>query len=692
MWNMDKSVVIFYYTDGSCRAEPFDMEKQNVIVCDGLISAEIITTQTEEKIYEYDISLKALKEKPLKFITLKFEISKELSGDNLFVFTNGTTSNDAAEIVRFSETLNTVTHDLCLMKNTRSDRVLDFALLSADRFYSYFEIIGKENCVKLFYSMEDKPLEPGKEYVLEKFMISESLENGEFLKLYTDKMSQRYPRPDKKHIPTGYCSWSHCYHNVDEDKVLKSGNELIHYFADKEPSLVQIDDGWQTDTSFPGQWATDKSKFSRGLLSLSRHFSNYGMSLGLWFAPFLVGKNTAYYQGHPNNLQKDVDGNLNPSLMVGPNPVYPLKIDDGKILDAISDNFRRAVEKYKVSYFKIDFLMCSLTRSSNSENMNFVKYDADYSVAVYRNALRKIRETVGKDCFLLACGAPIPESAGIFDGTRVTPDIVWGKNKHHPSCWDIIKFCSRSIMLRYFYHEEMFIIDPDGLVVRDFDIGDGYNTTYQEARLWATEIAMSGGSILINEDIGQLGESRRSLFEQMLPVYGRAARPLDFFEMPQPSVTYLDIDENTKIVAAFNWEDKIIDKTLDLNALGFDGKTVAVKCWEKEIVGVIQDHLDIKDMMPHSAMVYLIKKVPDVPSFLFGNSSLFVGVDIYSGNYIKDRLVVLANEKLKMCKNKNIFIFVPEGYTFGNLEVVKSGDTWKVIQTFASDRTEIIFN
>ncbi len=126
----------------------------------------------------------------------------------------------------------------------------------------------------------------------------------------------------------------------------------------------------------------------------------------------------------------------------------------------------------------------------------------------------------------MACGAPLLAGAGIFNGIRITPDITWGKNKAHPSQWELIRMCSVSCAMRWFYHNQIFINDPDGLVVRDFDYDDNFDVTYNEARFWATAVALSGGSSLINEQVEKLGPARRALYAEILPPWARRSLPI----------------------------------------------------------------------------------------------------------------------------------------------------------------------
>ena len=44
--------------------------------------------------------------------------------------------------------------------------------------------------------------------------------------------------------------------------------------------------------------------------------------------------------------------------------------------------------------------------------------------SAYRRAIEVIREAAGDDVYLLACGAPVIPSIGVFDGIRVGPDVA----------------------------------------------------------------------------------------------------------------------------------------------------------------------------------------------------------------------------------------------------------------------------
>ena len=211
--------------------------------------------------------------------------------------------------------------------------------------------------------------------------------------------------------------------------------------------------------------------------------------------------------------------------------------------------------EYGCVYFKIDFLTNLLYRAGVDGSP--VVYRGDYSVRLYRNFIKTIREAVGDDVFLLSCGAPIGEGLGIFDGMRVSADVTWGgaSKPGHPGAWNIIKNDIQCMILRSAYRS-VYITDPDALLVRDClsDADDGLALSYDEARITTAAAALSGGHILINEELQKLPCERLELIKRAIPPLGRAARPADFFEYPRRGSHTLQLDKTRRVYAVYNFE------------------------------------------------------------------------------------------------------------------------------------------
>ena len=679
MENISKISLKYTYADGDTETKTVNLCGNETVVSQ-YVKANI-TTVLNGDVSETAIELSSVEEKPLKWFDVEFALTSKIASSELYMYNNATITNDWVNTIPFEKAKELITRDVLTLKNKENGRTFGVGFVTADRFWAYMK--SRPWSITLRYSMEEKPLKPGETYKMERFIFGEEIETMAFLEGYADRIAEIYNIKLNKPIHSGWCSWSCYYSDINQKNITNVANQLDNHFAHKKPSLIQLDDGWQAGHHFPGKWEEDREKFPEGICKMAEFVNEKGMDFGLWLAPFLMSESSPYYEEMKGMLLKN-------SRYVHQNH-NTLDLAKPEVLEHIKNTFKWCAEDLKSVYFKLDFLILSLRREGAIED--FVHFEEDYSVAVYRKALMAVREAIGEERFLLLCGAPILEAAGIFDGTRIGSDIAWHRNKNNPDYWLIIKHCIANTMLRYFYHDKVFINDPDGVILRDVDIGDSFDPTYAEARAWATATAMSGGLILENDEVEKLSEGRRKLFEDMLPVYGKAAKPLDFYEQPFPSIAYIDAGNDTKLVSAYNYEDKIVDIILPLEKLGFEGDTIVVKCWEREIAGVFEKEYTEINATRHNGFIYLLKKCTNEPSAIYVDGNIYGGVDMIESSFEKDTLKVKANEKLGTCKNRNLYVYAPGGYTCDG-EVVFENEKGKVIRAcelVPGKSTEVIF-
>lgn len=99
-------------------------------------------------------------------------------------------------------------------------------------------------------------------------------------------------------------------------------------------------------------------------------------------------------------------------------PYYALDVTAPATLDHLGAVFAGLMaDGYDV--FKLDFVYAAAWPGAHTAPTT--------RSAAYREACRHIRDVVGDDAYLLACGAPVIESIGVFDGIRIGPDVgpVW---------------------------------------------------------------------------------------------------------------------------------------------------------------------------------------------------------------------------------------------------------------------------
>jgi len=326
-------------------------------------------------------------------------------------------------------------------------------------------------------------------------------------------------------VPTGWCSWYELGAGVTEADLLANVEFCAAHFDRRFFRYIQLDDGYQRAA---GDWDTN-SKFPNGHRWLTDRVHAAGFQAGLWIAPFAVAE------------QSDV-ARTNPSwLLKGPPPSpegTPLVMDTrepwgGRILALdgahpgvqqwLYDLARRVVREWGYDYLKIDFLEWATGGVTH--------YGGLTRAEAYRSGLAALREGLGTEAFLLGCGAPLQHAAGLVNGMRIGDDV--------DASWNGIQSPARAAGLRSFYHRSVWLNDPDCLVVRP-------PLTLDEARVWASVVAMSGGMSIFSDNLPKLPAERLPLLLKTIPVAAQTT------SAPRPVGTQRDEPEIAPGISAGN--------------------------------------------------------------------------------------------------------------------------------------------
>ncbi len=535
--------------------------------------------------------------------------------DALCYYDDSAHTNDFTEVCRYAEQPTREFAQMGLFCNRESQQGLLAGLLTLHRFWS--SVWLREGTVTFRFELEGRELAVGEPYVMERFLFEEGMDPHALLSLYADRIASLNNAVPAKEMPVGWCSWSCYYSHVDEEKIRRAADAQAVY-AKGYANLIQIDDGWQKNTSFCGDWYADENKFPSGLAATAQYVRDRGMTFGLWLAPLLLSEKTPAYE-----VMKD----MAMEAITLREHYHPFNLGDPRFHEHLRKTFRRLVDDYGVGYFKLDFLAASIRYFHGGGR--FVRFEGGYCVELLRRALQTIRDEVGPDVFLLSCGAQTLIGAGIFNGARTSADIIWGKNKQNPTYWSIMKRCMSTVGRRYFYHGKVYMNDPDGVVLRDVDTGDGFNCTWAEAELWSVAVAMSGGLVLSNDELENLSPARRKLYEHLLPALGVAARPVDYFEIPYPTSYVLEADADTKFLALYNLSDEMVDLDFDLDRIGMKG-AYAADCLTGEKLGE-QTALHAANVNPHGAKMFLLTRDAAVYERANHEKNIFMGISVPGG-------------------------------------------------------------
>ncbi len=566
-----------------------------------------------------------------------------LPADQLYIYDEGTYTNEFTNVLSYAQAENHIFSQLAVFKNLKNGRVYLAGFLTLQRFWA--SMLLHNNRLTVRFELECRELVVGEPYVMERLMLAEGHDNeNALLDEYADLVAALNNAIPTGDLPVGWCSWSCYYSDVNEERIRRAADAQVAYAPNGVPNLIQIDDGWQRGGSFSGGWETDEKKFPSGMPAMAKYVAERGMVFGLWLAPCLLDETSEYY-----NVYKHL---AMPDITLG-NTRHPFDLSSPAYHEYLKKVFRRMVDEYGARYFKLDFLAAGMKYFK--EDGRVVRFPGGYCIESLRKTLQIIRDTVGPDVFMLACGAPTLAGVGILNGARMSCDIIWGKNKENPSFWTIMKGCLKTVGWRYFYNRKAYVNDPDGLVLRDWDRGDGFNCSYSEAELWAIAVAMSGGAVESNDELEKLSPARRRLYTHLLPPLGISARPVDMFQQPEPTAWVLELDENTKFLALFHFGDTMADLEFDLAKIGMSGALTA-DCLTGKFIG-FRDTVRVENANPHSGAMFLLRRPGNEPAFAGADANIYMGVNMYSSVYQNGKLHITGPELAA-----NVYATWPDGY------------------------------
>jgi alpha-galactosidase len=301
---------------------------------------------------------------------------------------------------------------------------------------------------------------------------------------------------------------------------------------------------------------------------------------------------------------------------------------------AVREHVRRlittAVREWGFPYLKLDFLYAAALPAR--------RYDIGLTGAqAMRQAPGDLREAAGPDTFLLGCGCPLGSAVGIVDGMRIKADVApdWHPQLFTPRLAPLLRrekdFVSarnaiRNTINRAPLHARWWLNAPDCLLVRDRDT----RLNEAEVRL-ASVIALSGGNLLVSDDMSRLRPERRRDLPALLPVLGASARAPGWLEYEMPDLLILPLRGagdlgNWLVAGVFNWDDTPRERVLSLDPRGLDPtqEHCVSEFWDAERWFLRTGQpLRLKAIPPHGVQLLAIRKRREAVPLLRGSTFHF---------------------------------------------------------------------
>jgi alpha-galactosidase len=252
--------------------------------------------------------------------------------------------------------------------------------------------------------------------------------------------------------PTIWCSWYDYFSGITEADV----DENLRAITDRElpVDVVQLDDGYEREL---GDWLQFSSRFT-SLPSMVERIRQRGRRAGIWLAPFLAGVHSAIAAEHPDWIVRGETGE--PVFAIhnwGQDP-YALDVTHPAVRAYLTTVLRSFVEM-GFEFFKLDFLYAAALDGRRLDR-------SLTSTEAYRQGLAHIRSAVGKDVYLLGCGAPLLPSVGLVDAMRISADT---SPRWSPADGDMSspggEAAELSVHGRAYQHGRYWVNDPDCLLL-----------------------------------------------------------------------------------------------------------------------------------------------------------------------------------------------------------------------------------
>jgi len=390
---------------------------------------------------------------------------------------------------------------------------------------------------------------------------------------------------------TGWCSWYHYYENIEES-MLRQTFDTLGSIRNKMPSNVAlIDDGYMTawgdwgslkPDAFPtafrlGPKPTDREVDSC-MQGLARSIRSNGMKPGIWVAPFAADKHSELVKANPEWIIRDASGRPANSSNCG-KFFYGLDATNPHVREHAFNILRRATTVWGFECLKLDFLYAAVLKGNG-------KYDLSMSRAEGMDlALRCLRAGAGPATFIIGCGCPLGNAVGYIDGMRISADTgpTWYPAFPLPS-WDnstlpSLRAMMRNSITRSNLGHRWWHNDPDCIL-----LGETTELTDEEILSAVTVVAMTGGMMLMSDDLTKLRHTRFRIITRIFPLTGASAVALDLHRPSKIGIPCLlrlwctdesRVDMNESVRGSVTTDDEKDEKTYDHTELSIQTSRAA---------------------------------------------------------------------------------------------------------------------
>ena len=464
--------------------------------------------------------------------------------------------------------------------------------------------------------------------------------------------------------PSGFMTWYALKFDTCEERLLQNVDFQKKHLKDYGANTVWVD--WE--------WCHRRYERERddGVNNLSPDLEKYPHGLGYVSEKIKeAGFNSAVWIGATNDISFSDFEKENPGVSLAHDEtwsgMYYYDISCEEYLNGYLPRAFGQIKDWGFDAVKYDTLPNCIT--AHEKFHGNMKHPELTTYTAYRNMLKKTREILGEDVFMLGCGGSLGAALyglGYFDATRVGPDLF---------TWE--RFAENLCRVSEYYplHNNAIMVDADCVVLRE-----EYSNS-AEARSRLASIALLGLPLTFGDDLPALPKERVELLKRGLPVLKTfpASHKCPITDgVSRLFVTKIAKEwESYTVVGVTNLSDKEIRRSIDFSTdlRLCQGEYLAYSFFDGERVPCLAGGFEVT-LAPHDTAVIAVRELTSVPQLLSTSRHITQGAaEIESMSFGDNKLSIKAS--LVADDEYKLAIYLPRGYEFLSTNVGKpemSGD------------------
>ncbi|NSW90997.1 MAG: alpha-galactosidase [Firmicutes bacterium] len=536
-------------------------------------------------------------------------------------------------------------------------------------------------------------LEPGKKICLDTLVIYYGNDPYILLENFAVEVANNHGKKFDFPPVVGMMTWYGYRTAVDEQIVLENAkiiSEIFNGYPQKMKTIMLIDHGWQDDANW-GYFTHDRRRFPHGLKWLGEQMEKYGVKLGIWHTPFCISRNAANYNSLIDLMVRDDKGEIQQGVACvwGDLPGHstgnwPINFFDGDN-EEVQKRWQQEMSQLKewgVVYCKMDFFALQ-TSQNKKKHINIGD--------LYAKTWESFRKGTGEDMHIAPCSCSTNLQLGYCDSVRIGSDI--GNSGHWPGAYEQFRYGLSTVAALWYKNRKFWINDADSIQIAK-------GCSLSEARVRATVVALSGGHVMLSEDLRTVDNQRLEIIRRILPAYPEAAKPINMFENPFPegypsmwSLTLYTDFGRMVVLAVFNLTQKMQIYEITPQMVGMEpGKEfIALEWWQNKWIGRFKDKFTVEVPAEDVAVIHA-QPIKDVPTVVSVSHHITGGYIIENVTFDVESGILKAELVTKVGMPMVVFGYVPEGWELERNErshaIINSLRGWQKEVVTKDERTQ----